>query len=198
MMHRWFVVLACLAFVACGSPTAPKGASGGKGKPAATKDKKKEEPTEETAAQEEEYVYSPVGKRDPFRSYLDRIQPATTLAPDPLCGPLCNWDLEQLRLVAVISGMANPIAMVEDPQGNGHTVRRGTSIGKRNGKVTEILRDRIIVTEYRRLGTGEVVAAETEVELRGSGRSAAEKEPVNLMAPEDGLMVTEDGVPSLE
>ena len=187
MIHRWFLLFCGLALVACGEPkvsdTPSKPAPKRKAKPAAE--------AEESTPEEEEYVFSPVGKRDPFRSYLDRIQPASTMTPDPLCGPLCNWELEQLRLVAVISGMASPLAMLEDPQGNGHNVRRGTSIGKRNGKVTEILRDRIIVTEYRRLGTGEVVPAETEIVLRGTGKNTVEDEPLNLLVTEDGESISD-------
>lgn len=188
MSMRIFLLLLAVALVGCSEPQIPE-------EPPMPTPKRRAQPAEEAEeeiALEEEYVYSPVGKRDPFRSYLDRLEPAAAMTPDPLCGPLCNWELEQLRLVAVISGMATPIAMLEDPQGNGHSVRRGTSVGKRNGKVTEILRDRIIVTEYRRLGTGEVVPAETEIVLRGSGsRSAAEDEPLNLLVTEDGESIPE-------
>lgn len=171
-----------IAALGCSDPTPPP-------EPPMPMPTPKPKATEEEAEPEEfeeEYIFSPVGKRDPFRPYLDRMVPESVMAPDPLCGPLCNWELEQLRLAAVVSGMASPLAMVEDPQGNGHNVRRGTSIGKRNGKVTEILRDRIIVTEYRRLGTGEVIPAETEIVLRASGIAAAEERPQNLLVTQDG------------
>lgn len=186
MMLRWFLLLGALALAGCGEPKIsdepPVRTPKRKAKAAA--EEKEDLPLEE-------YVYSPVGKRDPFRPYIDRLEPETATTPDPLCGPLCNWELEQLRLVAVISGMASPIAMLEDPRGDGHSVRRGTPIGKRNGKVTEILRDRIIVTEYRRLGTGEVVPAETEIILRGSSRSTQEDEPLNLLVTEDGESISD-------
>jgi type IV pilus assembly protein PilP len=95
-----------------------------------------------------EYAYSPIGKRDPFRSVLDDEQAKPSLAVGGRdCGPLCKWDLEQFKLVAVISGMSNPVAMVEDPSGRGYVVRRGTFIGKRNGKVSQIRSGEVIVTE---------------------------------------------------
>jgi len=182
-MNRRILLVSLALVAACSSPKPPPEPPPIPQKPARAVE---QEASEAEAKPEEEYVYSPVGKRDPFRPYLDRFAQAVPVAPDPLCGPLCQWDLGQLRLVGIVSGLASPVAMVEDPKGNGHTVRRGTSIGKGNGKVTEILRDRIIVTEYRRLGTGEVVPVETELPLRGAGKSAPEEEPQNLLVTEDG------------
>jgi type IV pilus assembly protein PilP len=112
---------------------------------------KKQPAKQEAALQEQtpvEYAYSPVGKRDPFRSILDEVnevRPGESARPD--CGPLCKWELEQLKLVAVISGMSNPLGMVEDPGGKGYIVRRGTYVGKRNGKVTQIRAGEVVVTE---------------------------------------------------
>ena len=97
------------------------------------------------------YSYNPVGKRDPFRSPIDERKnekgadgPANDLCPEPLC----QFDLEQLTLVAVVSGDANPVAMLEDASKVGHIVRRNTKVGKQGGKVSQILRDCIEVTEF--------------------------------------------------
>ncbi len=62
--------------------------------------------------------------------------------------PLCLVDLDDLNVVAVVSGDANPLAMVEDRTGVGHIVRRNTRVGKQGGKVTQILRDCIVVTSF--------------------------------------------------
>ena len=67
--------------------------------------------------------------------------------PTACSEPLCQWDIDQLKLVAVVSGDANPLAMVEDPMGRGHIVRRNTRMGRQGGKVTQILRDEVVVTE---------------------------------------------------
>ncbi len=92
------------------------------------------------------YIYNPVGKRDPFRSPVATIAAA---GPEGPCSePLCQWDLDQLALVAVVTGDANPFAMVEDPHGRGYILRRNTKIGKQGGKVTQILRDSVTVTEF--------------------------------------------------
>src|SRR5688572_10850749 len=58
------------------------------------------------------YQYNPMAKRDPFRSPdADQRQNSTTACTEPLC----QWELDQLTLVGVVSGMANPFGMVEDP-----------------------------------------------------------------------------------
>ena len=97
------------------------------------------------------YSYNPVGKRDPFRSPIDeqRKEKGGENAVNDVCPePLCQFDLEQLTLVAVVSGDANPIAMLEDANRIGHIVRRNSKIGKQGGKVSQILRDCIEVTEF--------------------------------------------------
>lgn len=91
------------------------------------------------------YSYSPVGKRDPFRSPAPEMGVS---GPVGACSePLCQWDLEQFTLVAVVTGDSNPLAMVQDPQGRGYIVRRATRIGKQGGKVAQILRDQLIINE---------------------------------------------------
>lgn len=99
-----------------------------------------------------QYTYVAMGKRDPFRA-------STILQESPTPGvdkngidtcdePLCLVDLDELKLVAVVSGDANPVAMVEDRSGVGHVIRRNTKVGKQAGKVTAILRDCIVVTSF--------------------------------------------------
>jgi type IV pilus assembly protein PilP len=81
------------------------------------------------------------GGRDPF------VAPKEP-PPDSSCAEeLCRFKLDELRLVAVVSGDANPVAMVEDPFGKGIIVRRRARIGKRGGRVTAITRECITVTE---------------------------------------------------
>jgi type IV pilus assembly protein PilP len=97
------------------------------------------------------YSYNPVGKRDPFHSPLaDALASQTGGGPASVstCNqPLCRWDLDQLKLVGIVSGMANPVAMVEDPEGIGHLMRHNSFVGKRGGRVTQIKRDEVVVTE---------------------------------------------------
>jgi type IV pilus assembly protein PilP len=131
--------------------------------PAATA-KVAEAPAAATTASAPTYIYNynPVGKRDPFRSPVEESKPdSQTNGPQLACNePLCQWDIDQLKLVAVVTGDANPMAMVEDPVGRGHIVRRNTRVGRQGGKVTQILRDEVITTPER------VIQNPVKMELR--------------------------------
>ncbi|HKD42161.1 MAG TPA: pilus assembly protein PilP [Myxococcaceae bacterium] len=93
------------------------------------------------------YSYNPLAKRDPFRSLIEEVR-APSVENTVCTEPLCQWDLDQLTLVAVVTGEANPLAMVEDPGGKGYLIRRSSRVGKQGGKVTQILRDTVTVTEF--------------------------------------------------
>lgn len=176
LMAAGLVLASCGDDEAPAPPPAPKAAAPAPKKPEA-------KAAEETAAEVVEYSYSPAGKRDPFRSPTDELVVVEAPAADPNCGPLCAWELDQLRVVAVVSGQASPVAMVEDPSGKGHLLRRGMSIGKRSGKITDIRRDRLIVTEFQRGPKGQVIPAKTEMQLRAKA-ATPEKLDVDL-TPQD-------------
>ncbi len=103
----------------------------------------------------ESYTYSAIGKRDPFRSPLDDL--VISRSNDTQC-PICKWEIDQLKLVAVVTGTGNPVAMVEDPDGVGHLVRVNTEVGKRSGRVTAIRRDQLVITEVGHDSFGRAVA----------------------------------------
>jgi type IV pilus assembly protein PilP len=147
-MTRDSITLGGLLFatglVACGGNAPPPSAG-----PAAGKRAEATAAADAGVADQPQYVYSynPLGKRDPFRSPVGESQ--SRPEGSQFCSePLCQWDLDQLKLVAVVTGDANPIAMVEDPQTRGYIIRRGTRVGKQGGQVTQILRDAVTVTEY--------------------------------------------------
>ncbi len=114
-------------------------------------------------ALKDSYVYSPIGKRDPFRSPLEDLAVAKTTVGR--C-PLCRWSVDQLKLVAVITGTGNPVGMVEDPDGVGHIVRPGTSVGRVGGRVSSIQRDAIVVTELSHDPFGKVTRNRTELRIQ--------------------------------
>ncbi len=141
-------VALALTVAACGSSQPASSSRPKPAKPAATATAtadKKETPVESLV----NYAYNPVGKRDPFRSPLEELSRTNNPTQVTSCtDPLCAWDLDQLKLVAVVTGDANPIAMVEDPHGRGHNVRRNARMGRQGGRVTQNLRDSVTVTEY--------------------------------------------------
>jgi type IV pilus assembly protein PilP len=145
------LILALLVLGACGD-NAPAAAPAPAPKPkhvaaAATPDGGTEAAGE---APQYVYAYNPVGKRDPFRAESERLPtgPGDSTTTAGCSDPLCGYDLEQLVLVGVVSGDANPIAMLRTPDQVGHIVRRNSRVGKQGGKVTAISRDCLVVTEY--------------------------------------------------
>jgi type IV pilus assembly protein PilP len=129
---------------ACGSPPPPARRAAPTPTPAP---KAMEEDVKEIAPTNI-YVYSPIGKRDPFQN---QVVSQSGISHVEVRGrnktPLEKWALDQLKLSLTVTGTATPIAMVEDPEHRGWTVRLGDFIGQNGGKVTGIHRDEVIVTE---------------------------------------------------
>jgi type IV pilus assembly protein PilP len=126
-----------------------------KAKPAAAAAAAAAEPTPEAAADKAErlaYTYDAVNRRDPFKTYFDEL--AIEQEERENLTELQRFELDKLKLVAVIVGTATPMAMVEDPSGKGHTVKIGTLVGKRFGQVKHIRRGEIVVQEEFRDFTG--------------------------------------------
>lgn len=118
------------------------------------KSDRKRDPLDEAIAAAEEYSYNPIGKRDPFRSFLnfgardERETPRT---------PLQKFEIDQYQLVGIIWGVDRPRALVEDPEGVGHVMEIGTYIGRNWGKVTQVTSGEVVVTEEYQTIDGELV-----------------------------------------
>ena len=95
------------------------------------------------AVRKEQPAPAITAKRDPFRPELDVVLPP----PPPECGRLCEYDLVQLRVAALVTGMSVPLAGVEAPNGKVYIVDRGTPIGKLGGRVVEVANGQVVVEE---------------------------------------------------
>ena len=113
---------------------------------------KKEEPAkvvekkEAEKKEEAEYSYNPAGKPDPFKPFI-QLTPVRGASRSTPLTPLQKYEISQLKLVAIISTPEGNIAMVEDATGKGYFLKKGTWIGKNDGKVTKILKDKVIIEE---------------------------------------------------
>jgi type IV pilus assembly protein PilP len=156
------VVLSALVAMACGEQksAAPRTSGPVAANPAAVPTAAPSAP-----APEAEVAYSSVGKRDPFKSFLGDLR-ATTGAVVTRCNtPLGRFELDQLRLVAVITGLADPLAMVEAPTGVGYAIRKGACIGKNGGVVATIRTGEVVVTEWAMRADGTREKTETALRL---------------------------------
>ena len=96
--------------------------------------------------EEKEYAYDPVGKTDPFKPFIQITSVMKSAGNVPLT-PLQKYEISQLKLVAIISTPEGNVALVEDSSGKGYFLKKGTGIGKNDGKVTKILKDKVIIEE---------------------------------------------------
>lgn len=93
------------------------------------------------------FSYNPRGMVDPFKPFIQIGSAGKTLQGLPKT-PLQEYDLSQLKLTAIIwMGSHESYAMVEDSAGKGFTLKKGTYIGKRGGRVKAIHIDRVVVEE---------------------------------------------------
>jgi type IV pilus assembly protein PilP len=139
MIRRLSALL--LLAAACGSPPPPPRRAAAPVAPKPVEEEQKADvPTNI-------YVYSPIGKRDPFQS---TAAAGTSLRADVrgrAKTPLEKWPLDMLKLSLTMTGTASPLAMVEDPEHRGWAVHLGDFVGQNGGKVTGIHRDEVVVTE---------------------------------------------------
>jgi type IV pilus assembly protein PilP len=112
--------------------------------------------------------YDPSGRRDPFAPVLSQLAPGQA---DPTLPPLQRVNLTDMNLIAIIWGAYGYTAMVQTPDGNGYTVRKGTRVGPNAGVVSAVTEKGIIVQERF-----------TDV----YGRKQ-EREYVKLLHPKEGL-----------
>jgi type IV pilus assembly protein PilP len=70
--------------------------------------------------------------RDPFRSFardwIPRNESATPLPTDNI--KLASLSLDDLKVIAIVVGVASPYAMLVDTDGNGTIIRRGDLVGR--------------------------------------------------------------------
>lgn len=112
------------------------------------------------------YSYNPIGKRDPFRSYLEEL--SRRVAETRRVGrreETEEFELDQYRLTGIITGTAQPRAMVEDPNNRGHVLRVGSRLGKHGGRVTRISARGIVVSEQTRDATGKRLRVDKRINL---------------------------------
>lgn len=111
----------------------------------------------------EEFVYNPVGKSDPFKTFLQLTDKGTVRRAH--LTPLQKYEISQLKLVAIITSPQGNIALVEDAQGKGYFLKKGTVVGSNDGKVKQILKDRVIVEEVYQDIFGQTKANEVSLFL---------------------------------
>lgn len=89
--------------------------------------------------------YTAKDMRDPFVSFLKEEVAAVNRRK--ALTPLEKFDLGELKLVGVLSKGNETVALVEDNEGKGYTVKRGTRIGRNGGVVGKITVKEVVIIE---------------------------------------------------
>jgi Tfp pilus assembly protein PilP len=111
-----------------------------------------------------DYVYDATGKRDPFRDFKwDRPD---RLVRSEEAGPLEQFDLSQLSLVAVVWKTGNARALVQDPSGDSYIIAEGARIGRNEGFVTAIDDNMLRVREKYIDSVGHETMKDIELSMR--------------------------------
>ena len=116
------------------------------------------------AAVIETEAYTGEGKVDPFVPLI-KNEPVRVQAPERPLTPLERLDYSQMRLVAIVGRGADYVAMVEESGGKGYIVKIGTYMGRNGGVVSEIRKDRIIVSERVKDFKGDMITRTQEMKL---------------------------------
>lgn len=117
------------------------------------------------AIQKRNYIYNPSGKRDPFLPFIARVSEEVEEELVPKT-ELQEYELSQLKLVALMTIGAKQVAMVEDPKGKGHVLKIGTLIGKNKGKVLAIKAGIVLIEEKYRDILGEIKSTIKELVIK--------------------------------
>ena len=112
------------------------------------------------------YVYDATGKRDPFRSFIWERE--DKMAGNADAGPLGQFDLSQLEVVAVVWRTGNARALLEDPSGESYIVGEGAAIGKNRGHVITIGDNTVVVKETYVDYLGQETTKDVEMRMRRS------------------------------
>ena len=112
-------------------------------------------------------VYDKTDRRDPFRSF-EWERKELALQDTMAGGPLEQFDVSQLSLVAVVWKTGSARALVEDPAGHSYIIAKGTRVGKNEGLVTLIDDNLVVVNETYEDYLGNVTKKDIEMRIRRS------------------------------
>lgn len=149
----------CLILLcACGTADTPGTQQTSQAQPVRKKKKMpKVKPIAKEAAPKPVYIYDATGKPDPFIPLIAETEPTKVTMPQQVAKPITplqRYNLNDLKLVAVISKQGEASALLEDSAGFGYIVKRGMLVGKNEGVIKKIIDNGIIVEEriYNAMG----------------------------------------------
>jgi type IV pilus assembly protein PilP len=168
MMNKFLlllVILSVMGFAGCkGKETPPK--------PSA--EKHRAAAPEAAAPQKEEqkedanvYTYESKGRRDPFMSLITATK--EKMQRKKRANPIENFDVDEIRLIAIVWDKQGSYAMITLPDGKSYTIRKGITLGLYGGKVEDITKDSVLIREQVKDYRGQLKTKDTQLKLRKEG-----------------------------
>jgi len=134
-----FLLVAAVGMAGCGGDDEEEyqGLGFGAGADGDTADQESDEDAAERAAADfgptiytdDDFSELDIQSRDPFRSFARAFQ-AQAAAPAQRRVLLPSTSLDEMKLIAIVTGIATPRAMFTDTAQVGHVIRRGDYIGR--------------------------------------------------------------------
>ena len=109
-------------------------------------------------------VYQQQGRRDPFRSF----KYDNSAQPESQIGPLADYELSQLAVVAVVWDTDKARALISDPGGRAFVLHKGSQVGKNRGRVMAITDNLVRVRETYVDFEGHRSTKDVEMRIRGN------------------------------
>ena len=122
---------------------------------------------EEPKVEKEVYSYEAKGRRDPFLSLIVDIKEKPQHKKK--ANPVENFDVDEIKLIAIIWDKNNSYAMITLPDGKSYTAKKGMTLGLYGGRVEEITRKTVRITEQVKNYKGQTVTKDTILKLREEG-----------------------------
>lgn len=141
---------------------------------------------------EGDVIYSPIGKRDPFKvpAFKEGARFVNSFSP------LEKYAVDQFVLQGVLRSDKIPKAMFRDPEGKTHIISEGTRIGRSGAVVSRILNREVIITERTTNYLGSETLFERVFSLPNDNLAAAEpasKQPAPTNNPKTIEKPTQSG-----
>lgn len=159
------IVLAVGLLSGCGTGSDTTKAAPKQKKPVAKAPVKPKEaaPPEEEVKEAPSYVYRAEGKRDPFQPVV-QVRMSAIPEPEQLT-PLQKFDLSQLKLIGIILGKGDPVAMVIAPDQKSYILKKGVKVGRNGGVVTSVKKDAVVILETYLDMMGKEQQSEQKIQL---------------------------------
>lgn len=120
--------------------------------------------------------YNPKGKCDPFEPLFKataKLEEDITFTPKPppkghIPGDLEKIDLSQLKLAGIVTSSSKNLGLVQEASGKGYIISKGSRIGTQGGRVSDILKDKVIIKETLENTRGKSVVQKKELKLKNT------------------------------